>query len=107
MRRLVVSAQWRFLIDERRSAKVFVSHVVFSASTSVLSCSRLRYIGSRHFLVYFCLSYRYRPMPLRRHLFLGMFLNAFLIGTGVVSMGLLTATFKLPPTVLFAQADIE
>lgn len=52
-------------------------------------------------------SYRDRPMPLRRHLFLGMFLNAFLIGTGVVSMGLLTATFKLPPTVLFAQADIE
>lgn len=54
VRRLVVSAQWRFLIDERRSAKVFVSHVVFSASTSVMSCSRLRYIGSRHFLVYFC-----------------------------------------------------
>ncbi|XP_077549948.1 nose resistant to fluoxetine protein 6-like [Haemaphysalis longicornis] len=44
---------------------------------------------------------------LQRRFFLGVVLNASLVAVGVLSMGVLTATYKLPPTVLFAQADIN
>ncbi|XP_077506101.1 nose resistant to fluoxetine protein 6-like [Amblyomma americanum] len=44
---------------------------------------------------------------LQRRFFVGVVLNASLVAVGIISMGVLTATYKLPPTVLFAQADIN
>ncbi|KAM7303747.1 nose resistant to fluoxetine protein 6 [Ixodes scapularis] len=58
-------------------------------------------------LIQLCLLGTLVIFVIQKHFFMGMFLNAALIGAGVVSMGLLTAAYKLPPTVLFAQADIE
>ncbi|KAL3186094.1 hypothetical protein MRX96_028220 [Rhipicephalus microplus] len=58
-------------------------------------------------LIQLCLVGSVVIFVLQRRFFLGVVLNASLVAVGIISMGVLTATYKLPPTVLFAQADIN
>ncbi|XP_064456988.1 nose resistant to fluoxetine protein 6-like [Ornithodoros turicata] len=58
-------------------------------------------------LIQLCLVGSLVILVIKRRFFFGMALNVSLVGCCVIVMGVLTVTQHLPPTVLFAQADIK